>query len=45
MLPHLPFGALYDISGPHSLTDKISKPIGRTKYVRGFRDFGDRPGG
>jgi len=35
VLPKLPFGPLYDMPGPHALTDKISKPIGGTKYASG----------
>ena len=35
VLPKLPFGPLYDMPGPHTLTDKISKPIGGTKYASG----------
>ncbi|ATY30813.1 glycoside hydrolase family 43 protein [Sphingomonas psychrotolerans] len=35
VLPRLPFGPLYDMPGPHTLTDKISKPIGGTKYASG----------
>jgi beta-xylosidase len=35
VLPRLPFGPLYDMPGPHLLTDKISKPIGGTKYASG----------
>ncbi|MES2988871.1 MAG: glycoside hydrolase 43 family protein [Pseudomonadota bacterium] len=35
VLPKLPFGPLYDMPGPHMLTDKISKPIGGTKYASG----------
>ncbi len=36
VLPRLPFGPLYDMPGPHTLTDKISKPIGGTKYASGI---------
>jgi beta-xylosidase len=35
VLPKLPFGPLYDMPGPHSLTDKTSRPIGGTKYASG----------
>lgn len=35
VLPKLPFGPLYDMPGPHTLTDKISKPIGGSKYASG----------
>src|SRR5690606_40075813 len=35
VLPRLPFDPLYDMPGPHTLTDKISKPIGGTKYASG----------
>lgn len=35
VLPRLPFGPLYDMPGPHTLTDTISKPIGGTKYASG----------
>lgn len=35
VLPKLPFGPLYDMPGPHSLTDAVSKPIGGTKYASG----------
>lgn len=35
VLPKLPFGPLYDMPGPHTLTDKLSKPIGGTKYASG----------
>ncbi len=35
VLPRLPFGPLYDMPGPHTLTDAISKPIGGTKYASG----------
>ncbi len=35
VLPRLPFGPLYDMPGPHTLTDRISKPIGGTKYASG----------
>lgn len=35
VLPRLPFGPLYDMPGPHALTDRISKPIGGTKYASG----------
>lgn len=35
VLSRLPFGPLYDMPGPHTLTDRISKPIGGTKYASG----------
>ena len=35
VLPRLPFGPLYDMPGPHTLDDAISKPIGGTKYASG----------
>ena len=35
VLPRLPFGPLYDMPGPHTLTDKLSKPIGGTRYASG----------
>jgi beta-xylosidase len=35
VLPRLPFGPLYDMPGPHTLDDTISKPIGGTKYSSG----------
>jgi beta-xylosidase len=35
VLPRLPFGPLYDMPGPHTLDDTISKPIGGTKYASG----------
>jgi beta-xylosidase len=35
VLPKLPFGPLYDMPGPHTLDDTISKPIGGTKYASG----------
>lgn len=35
VLPRLPFGPLYDMPGPHTLTDKTSRPIGGTKYASG----------
>ncbi|MCW3848884.1 glycoside hydrolase 43 family protein [Sphingomonas sp. LB-2] len=35
VLPRLPFGPLYDMPGPHTLTDQLSKPIGGTKYASG----------
>ncbi|MEI9851924.1 MAG: glycoside hydrolase 43 family protein [Sphingomonas sp.] len=35
VLPKLPFGPLYDMPGPHTLDDGISKPIGGTKYASG----------
>jgi len=35
VLPLLPFGPLYDMPGPHTLDDTISKPIGGTKYASG----------
>ncbi|MBP2278696.1 glycoside hydrolase family 43 protein [Sphingomonas sp. PL20] len=34
-LPRLPFSPLYNMPGPHALTDAISKPIGGTKYASG----------
>lgn len=35
VLPKLPFAPQYDMPGPHMLTDKISKPIGGTRYAGG----------
>ncbi len=35
VLPRLPFDPLYDMPGPHTLTDKLSKPIGGTRYASG----------
>jgi beta-xylosidase len=35
VLPKLPFGPLYDMPGPHTLDDTISRPIGGTKYASG----------
>lgn len=35
VLPRLPFGPLYDMPGPHTLDDTISRPIGGTKYASG----------
>jgi len=35
VLPKLPFGPFYDMPGPHTLNDRISKPIGGTKYASG----------
>ena len=35
VLPRLPFAPQYDMPGPHTLTDKISKPIGGTRYAGG----------
>lgn len=35
VLPRLPFAPEYDMPGPHTLTDAISKPIGGTKYGSG----------
>ncbi|KEZ18321.1 Glycoside hydrolase family protein [Sphingobium yanoikuyae] len=35
VLPRLPFAPEYDMPGPHSLTDAISKPIGDTRYAGG----------
>ncbi|MFV1919354.1 glycoside hydrolase 43 family protein [Sphingomonas sp. MJ1 (PH-R8)] len=35
VLPRLPFAPEYDMPGPHSLTDKISKPVGGTRYAGG----------
>ena len=28
VLPRLPFGLAYDLPGPHTLTDAISRPVG-----------------
>jgi beta-xylosidase len=35
VLPRLPFAAQYDMPGPHTLTDAISKPVGGTRYAGG----------
>jgi beta-xylosidase len=35
VLPRLPFAPEYDMPGPHTLTDAISKPIGGTRYSGG----------
>lgn len=35
VLPRLPFAPQYDMPGPHSLTDAISKPVGGTRYAGG----------
>jgi beta-xylosidase len=35
VLPRLPFAREYDMPGPHTLTDAISKPIGGTRYAGG----------
>jgi beta-xylosidase len=35
VLPRLTFAPQYDMPGPHSLTDAISKPIGGTRYAGG----------
>jgi beta-xylosidase len=35
VLPRLPFAPEYDMPGPHTLDDTISKPIGGTKYASG----------
>ncbi len=35
VLPKLPFAPEYDMPGPHTLTDAISKPIGGTRYAGG----------
>ncbi|SDA35344.1 Beta-xylosidase [Sphingomonas sp. NFR15] len=35
VLPKLPFASEYDMPGPHTLTDAISKPIGGTRYASG----------
>jgi beta-xylosidase len=35
VLPKLDFAPEYDMPGPHTLTDKISKPIGGTRYAGG----------
>lgn len=35
VLAKLPFGPLYDMPGPHTLNDMISRPIGGTKYASG----------
>ena len=34
-LPRLPFSPLYDMPGPHTLTDKTSRPVGGTRYMGG----------
>ncbi|HEY6816780.1 MAG TPA: glycoside hydrolase 43 family protein [Croceibacterium sp.] len=35
VLPRLPFGPLFDMPGPHTLDDTISRPTGGTKYAGG----------
>jgi beta-xylosidase len=35
VLPRLPFAPEYDMPGPHTLTDRISKPVGGTRYAGG----------
>ncbi|WP_293878338.1 MULTISPECIES: glycoside hydrolase 43 family protein [unclassified Sphingomonas] len=35
VLPRLPFAPGYDMPGPHTLTDAISKPVGGTRYAGG----------
>lgn len=35
VLPRLPFAPEYDMPGPHTLTDSVSKPIGGTRYAGG----------
>jgi len=35
VLPKLDFAPEYDMPGPHTLTDKISKPVGGTRYAGG----------
>jgi len=35
VLPKLPFAPEYDMPGPHTLNDAISKPIGGTRYASG----------
>lgn len=35
VLPKLPFAPQYDMPGPHTLTDAISKPVGGTRYAGG----------
>lgn len=35
VLPKLPFAPEYDMPGPHTLTDAISKPVGGTRYAGG----------
>lgn len=35
VLPRLPFAPEYDMPGPHTLTDAVSKPIGGTRYAGG----------
>ena len=35
VLPRLPFAPHYDMPGPHTLTDAISKPVGGTRYAGG----------
>ena len=35
VLPRLPFAPQYDMPGPHTLTDAISKPVGGTRYAGG----------
>ena len=35
VLPRLPFAPEYNMPGPHTLTDAVSKPIGGTRYAGG----------
>lgn len=35
VLPRLPFAPQYDMPGPHTLNDTISKPVGGTRYASG----------
>ncbi|HET9510967.1 MAG TPA: glycoside hydrolase 43 family protein, partial [Sphingomonas sp.] len=35
VLPRLSFAPQYDMPGPHTLTDTISKPVGGTRYAGG----------
>ncbi|WP_303543029.1 glycoside hydrolase family 43 protein [Sphingomonas natans] len=35
VLPRLPFAPEYDMPGPHTLTDAVSKPVGGTRYAGG----------
>ena len=35
VLPRLPFAPQYDMPGPHTLDDTISKPVGGTRYAGG----------
>ncbi|TCM16107.1 beta-xylosidase [Novosphingobium sp. PhB165] len=35
VLPRLPFAPEYDMPGPHTLNDGISKPVGGTRYAGG----------